>query len=176
MSDLFYPTNPSLALRVIADNLKADPHYLEESPYPQEDIDFLVSSLLNRMVPASSEGSSLIFGQHRDKYETISDEAMALYNEMASFRASPEFTSATVAEKNSLLRTMTTLLDKLVSIDERARGLKYLSDFQNTLLGIIEDVMTPDQRTTIMERLRDVKQDAPKENELEGIEGKSDVE
>lgn len=167
MFDLFYPDNPSLALKVIADNLARDPSYLAQSDYPLEDQKFLLSLLsVARFAADADESKGLVFGMHGDKYETISAEAMALYNEMATFRATSEFKNATVSEKNSLLRTMTTLLDKLVSIDERAKGLKHLSDFQNTILDIIEDVMNPDQRTTIMERLKAVRQDEPRENEL----------
>lgn len=174
MSDQFYPVNPTLSMRIIVDNFKANPAYLEHSDWSEEDIAFL-TSLLKGENPSEPASDDLVFGQHRDKYDTISGEATALYNEMATFRNSQEFKEATVAEKNSLLRTMTTLLDKLVSIDERARGLKYLSDFQNTLLDVIEDVMTPTQRTIIMERLRDVKQDAPRGDEL-NLESTDDVE
>ena len=73
----------------------------------------------------------------------------------------------TVREAPPMSKTKTW---QLVSIDERAKGLRYISDFQNTMLEIIEDVMSPDQRTQIMDRLRAVKQDAPRENELADIE------
>jgi hypothetical protein len=175
MSDIFYPPNPALHLRILADNSAANVGYLADAPYPEEDIEFLKRLLSPKRVDGVASdvedvSDDLVFGAHGDRYATISEQAESLYNEMATFRASPEFKNASVAERNSLLRTMTTLLEKLVSIDERAKGLRYVSDFQNTMLEIIEDVMTPDQRTTIMERLRNVKQDAPRGNELEGIE------
>tara|TARA_Y100001933_G_C18819127_1_gene488441 strand:- start:117 stop:647 length:531 start_codon:yes stop_codon:yes gene_type:complete len=169
MSDLQYPPNPAVFLRILADNHASNPDYLINAPYSDEDIDFL-SALLAGKTSESVPDDHLVFGAHADKYATISDQAMSLYNEMATFRASADFKSASVAERNSLLRTMTSLLEKLVSIDERAKGLRYISDFQNTMLEIIEDVMSPDQRTQIMDRLRAVKQDAPRENELADIE------
>jgi hypothetical protein len=51
-------------------------------------------------------------------------------------------------------RTATSLLEKIVGINERAVGLKHIHDFQQGVLAIFDDELKADQRTRVMERLR----------------------
>lgn len=57
-------------------------------------------------------------------------------------------------EKMAYFRTATSLLERLVNARERALGVKQIKDFQDTVLNIMEEVLTPDQRTDVMDRLR----------------------
>jgi hypothetical protein len=57
-------------------------------------------------------------------------------------------------ERMAYFRTATSLLERLVTARERALGIKQIRDFQDTVLNIMEEVCTPDQRTDVMDRLR----------------------
>ena len=57
------------------------------------------------------------------------------------------------SEKMAYFRTATSLLEKLVSLQERALGLKEVGDFHRTVMDIMENVLTPTQRTDVMDQL-----------------------
>jgi hypothetical protein len=59
-------------------------------------------------------------------------------------------------ERMAYFRTATSLLERLVNARERALGVKQIKDFQDTVLTIMEEVLSPDQRTDVMDRLRSV--------------------
>lgn len=56
-------------------------------------------------------------------------------------------------ERMAYFRTATSLLERLVTARERALGIKQVRAFQDTVLSIMEESMSPDQRTEVMERL-----------------------
>lgn len=64
--------------------------------------------------------------------------------------------SSDQTERMAYFRTATSLLERLVGARERALGIKQVRDFQNSVLTIMEEVMSPDQRTSVMDRLRSV--------------------
>lgn len=63
-------------------------------------------------------------------------------------------TKSDQTERMAYFRTATSLLERLVGARERALGIKQIRSFQDTVLTIMEEVMSPDQRTTVMDRLR----------------------
>lgn len=91
---------------------------------------------------------------NEDKWTVLERETRSLFNELTT--ASKDITAADTAERMSYFRTATSLLDKLVSLQERAVGLKQMSDFQNTIIMYLDEIATPDQRTLLMERIAKV--------------------
>jgi hypothetical protein len=57
-------------------------------------------------------------------------------------------------ERMAYFRVATSLLERLVSARERALGVKQIRSFQDTVLAIMEEVLSPAQRTDVMDRLR----------------------
>lgn len=59
-------------------------------------------------------------------------------------------------EKMGYFRTKTALLEKLMLLRERAAGIKHVKEFESTILRIMEEVLTPEQRTEVMSDIRKV--------------------
>lgn len=90
----------------------------------------------------------------RDKWEKLEQETQALYDDLKESK--DNLTTEDHAERMSYFRTATSLLDKLVGLQERAVGLKAIGTFHQVVLDIMEDVLDPGQRTEVMQRLEKV--------------------
>lgn len=139
-------------LRIIQAELAQNPDFLDdpECPYSPELKQFL--SLLKPKNDPKEPEKPRFLGAQGDKWSILEAEAAKLYDDLRSF--STAIGKEDVAERMSYFRTATSLLEKIVSINERAVGLKHIHDFQQTVLQVMDDVLTPDQRTTVMQRLR----------------------
>ncbi|AJD82900.1 hypothetical protein PJWF_00006 [Achromobacter phage JWF] len=65
-------------------------------------------------------------------------------------------TNVEQSEKMAYFRTITSLLEKLVLLRERAAGVKQVKEFESAVLGVMEDVLDPEQRTKVMDGLRSI--------------------
>lgn len=156
-----YPTiNPAAlaSLHTIAAGLAADPAYLDrpECPYPTTLVDFLrvfgAKSGVLASETAVSATKSVFSGENGDKWAILEAEAADLYQQLKNF--STEIKVGDVAERMSYFRTATSLLEKIVGINERATGLRSINEFHSTILSIFDGELDGDQRTRIMQRLR----------------------
>ena len=149
MEDDFYPHLPDgavFALDVILQNLAEDPEYLELSPYSTEEVSFLT-----RLAgPAAAEDVEEISDE--DKWTRLEKESNALFKALTE--AGKTLQTGDKAQQMSYFRTATQLLDKIVGIQERTANLKQIHQFHHTVLTIMEDVLEPGQRTSVMERLK----------------------
>lgn len=87
-----------------------------------------------------------------DKWSKLERETTRLYKDLKE--SSQNLGGEDHAERMSYFRTATSLLDKIVGLQERAVGLKQISVFQQTVIDIMEDVCDPGQRTEVMTRLK----------------------
>lgn len=147
----FYPdlSQKTLApLRVVQEQLRLNPTYLDadECPY-----DANVKELLKLLAPSSSDSPSSFLRRSGSKHQILEDETQALYLEIRDF--GQKLKADDVTERMSYYRTRTALLEKLISLTERATSMKAVGQFQEIVLGIFEDMLTPDQRAEAMERL-----------------------
>lgn len=60
-------------------------------------------------------------------------------------------------DRVQIIKAKTVLLEKWVSLKERVYTLKEMSDFQRTLLQVMDEVLDVDQRSTVMTKLNDLK-------------------
>lgn len=137
-----YPALDATALAIVAEHLEADPGYLDrpECPYPQH-----VKELL-KPAGATSQAAT---GELQ-----IESEVEVLFKQLTEFGDGLEIEN--VAERMSWFRTRASLLDKIMTLKERASGIKQVSEFMSRVIQIMDDECTPDQRTRIMEQLRHV--------------------
>lgn len=133
------------ALDVIRQNIDQDPEYLDNSPYTSNE----VQSLLKLTRERSGEVAEVAEGS---KWEILETETTGLYKSLKETFENLKIDDHT--ERMSYFRTATSLLDKLVGLQERAAGLKKVHEFQQTVLDIMEDILEPGQRTEVMDRLR----------------------
>lgn len=137
-------------LEVIVEQMDLYPEYLgAKCPYTKE-----MKALLGRLRTSLSGSAPKVsfFGRSGSNYQALLDEILSLYEELNDFGQS--LTTEDTAETMSYLRTKTSLIQKIVEMSERALGLKRLSEFQNTMMDIMENVLNPDQRTQVMDKLR----------------------
>ncbi len=81
----------------------------------------------------------------------LQDEAENLFSQLKKLGESIATTE--VKERVAYMRVATSLFDKLITLKERSAGIKAASDFKKTMLDVIDSVMTPEQRTVLMDRL-----------------------
>jgi hypothetical protein len=142
---MYYPAFPEKevwALKVMKQSLEEDPDYFNHPDCPYGD-DLKAVFDVVRVTQTSSVGN----------VDELEAEVTVLFEELKEFGGDLEKTD--VSERMAWFRTRTSLLEKILDIKKEAAGVKQVQEFQNRVLGILEDVMTPDQRTEIMQRLKE---------------------
>lgn len=94
---------------------------------------------------------------------TLASDLHAVFRDLKDYGKGISATDQT--ERMAYFRTATSLLERLVNARERALGVKQIKDFQDTVLNIMEEICSPDQRTEVMDRLRQ----AIKRNDVEDL-------
>lgn len=144
---MFFPPLDSSAiwgLTVILTQLKADPLYFqdEDCPYPSELVALFVTKVEAEVpLPVAT-----------DKWSQLEQESRTLYDALILEGAT--LTDRDSAEKMAYFRTATSLLEKMVGIQERAVNIKQIHQFHSAVLEVIEHVLDPGQRTTVMAGLK----------------------
>lgn len=120
------------------------PASIEEAPYSED-------------IKAWFRGRAPAFAEPKDP-TIISDletEARELFRDMKTLGESIK-TSDDVKERLAYMKTLTSLLEKLISMEERASSSKAHGVFQTNIMKLIEEVLTPEQRTHVMDRLKEI--------------------
>jgi hypothetical protein len=160
MTESYYPEMPApslAAIRLIQKKLSEDPSYLSspDCPYPEEFCDIFATPAV-RAAPAGEEQRPAPPAVVGDKWAKLELESQELFDELKNYGDTLKDVEGGVdsTEKMAYFRTATALLEKIVSIHERAANLKNLHHFQETILGILEDLMPADKRTEFMNRIK----------------------
>lgn len=157
MSDHFYPELDLQTLRHINTVRKLyelHPTYFLESPYPGE-VQKFFDSLKGNPMPESKgfqEAAQMLNMESDNKWDNLAKEAVLIYNDLKGVKVSTESPN----EKIQYFKTISNLLEKLVSLQERAMGLKNVHEFHKAVMEVMEEVLTPTQRTDVMQKLQDV--------------------
>lgn len=142
------PENAVFALDVILKRLAEDPYLLEEPdcPYTAEEKAFLSKFVAE--VSAIEEADE----ETGNKWDRLERESNALFKALTETGQALDMKDHT--EKMAYFRTATSLLDKIVSIQERTANLRSIHKFHEMVLAIMEDTLDAGQRTTVMDRLQ----------------------
>lgn len=127
---------------------------LEQDPGLLSDPDCPYSADTKEVLASMSVETGVSEEIPADKWAKLERETQRLYDELKDSKDNLSIEDH--AERMSYFRTATSLLDKLVGLQERAVGLKAIGTFHQTVLDIMEDVLDPGQRTEVMERLQKV--------------------
>jgi hypothetical protein len=127
--------------------LEQDPAFFEDpdAPYSPE-----TRATLKKMV---KEADGPVEAP-RDKWDRLERETQALFDELKDSKDNLSIEDH--AERMSYFRTATSLMDKLVGLQERAVGLRAIGLFHQTVLDIMEDILDAGQRTEVMNRLQKI--------------------
>lgn len=133
--------------------IEQNPGYLdgEDCPFSESVKEFL-STLVSRDVNLPREPNFL--EKSDDKWGTLEAETADIYTQLKEFGSNLK--QEDVSERLQFFKTATTLLEKIVSLNERALGLKNLHEFQTTVLKILDEVMSAEQRTDVMMRVKSI--------------------
>jgi hypothetical protein len=138
------PAGSAFALSLILQRLEEDPEFLDFAPYPAEDLEVLAA------FRPSSEDEEVVTGE--GKWSRLERESNNLFKLLTDF--SKTLNNKDSSETMAYFRTATSLMEKIISLQERTANLKQVSKFHDAVLLIMEDVMSPDQRTQVMDRLK----------------------
>lgn len=158
--DLYYPALDPVTIKnlnVLRQLAHEHPSYWLTSPYPN-DVEKLVKSwfdpktlkdLVTQGKIADDRERESHLSPDEDRYEYLYQETKSLYTEMknAKYAGSNE-------DSMAYYKTAVTLQEKLIGLQERALGLKQVSDFYNTVMNIMENTLTENQRNDVMAQLK----------------------
>jgi hypothetical protein len=131
--------------RLIADQLRDDPAYLDrkDCPYSPDVRDFL-----RNLAPlgAVKAAASIFLGEGTDKHEVIEAQIDAIYSELQNL------TTQDPGERIQISKAKAALLEKLLTMSERTLGVKNISQFKKAVLKAV-DVLSPADRTSFIDAL-----------------------
>ena len=87
--------------------------------------------------------------------ESIPDfetEALQLYRDMKTFKNS--LNHGDTSEMTSTFRTMVSLMEKILDVQERASGIKQFGVFKTFILDSMERYLTPQQKTEFIDEMQ----------------------
>ena len=130
----------------VIQNTRRDKTYIEKSPYSEP-----VKKALNLIVGSveSRQGSSTS-GDVSASDLDIRKESEILYHQTKALLNSNELDDK---DKASVLKTATSLLEKLLNILERSENIQHMRDFETRVLQIMKKV-TPEQREQFIKELQ----------------------
>lgn len=142
---------------IVLRSLEEDPTFLddEDCPYELATREFLLtlSDKPAETAPARPEDEPDYDPfEGRSKWEVLEQESKKLFGQL--MLEGNNLDTGDKAERMSYFRTATSLLDKIVAIEERANNLKQISSFYSTVLAVMEEVLEAEQRTKVLDRLR----------------------
>lgn len=98
-----------------------------------------------------------------DGVELVEEQLLSSINAMRSF--APEMAGKPMDEKIQYHKTISGLLEKFTSLREKLAGVKEAGEFTKVVMDIVQDIMTAEQRTLVMERLEPYVRTATKTNQ-----------
>jgi hypothetical protein len=143
-----YPTFSDASLvpfRAIDAQLKQYPDLLDRSdcPYPPH-----VKTLLRRLV--GEPGAAPVPEQPLDDDDLVT-ETSTLYRSIKT--AGETMKSSDPKDQMAIFKTSADLLSKLVTLREKAQSVRQMSQFQRAVIEVLEQVITPAQRSEFIEKL-----------------------
>lgn len=139
-------------LNLLKQNLEDNPAYLDhpDCPYTAEEVEFLTSTFLKNedeaQLPISnSNGEEVDWGSEVDEIRVMLRGLKETRTKIKAGDAQGQMT---------YFRSASGLMEKLIQLEERAQGVKELSEFKIEVFRIIESEMSEEQRVSSLSRLR----------------------
>lgn len=151
----FYPEfTPNLftTLNTWKKLIKDDPTYLEDEdcPYEPNEIEFLTA-----LFSIQTDAGITVADSELEDLDSIPDfetEALQLYRDMKTFKNS--LNHGDTSEMTSTFRTMVSLMEKILDVQERASGIKQFGVFKTFILDSMERYLTPQQKTEFIDEMK----------------------
>lgn len=162
-SDYLYPDLTAKAckdIELIRRYILEHPDYLNSAPYDDIVIRYLRDWF---MAPPGKEAPAVDnekLAQQHQLVESLTSEQQvdALQREVVELYAALKGAKPTGHDINSELmayfKTSSSLIEKLLSFQERCLGLKQVQEFHQIVMHVMETVLTPEQRGKVLEEMR----------------------
>lgn len=156
----YYPTIKSdylIPLRVVLEMLETHGEaYLssEDCPYDEETKELFRSFLTHEGTLPGEEGAEDI----SSNLDFIISEVKMLYKELKQY--SSKLGNGDTTQLMNSYKTRAQLLERLIKAYNDVFGLKQHNEFIRTVLEVMDEILSKDQRTEVMDRLRAVLQQA----------------
>jgi hypothetical protein len=146
-----------LPFKLVRQRLLDDPNYLDASdcPYGPDVKQWLRAAFLPEEQVAMPVATVIEDVNIEDEalWSDVASQARQLYRELESVKDTVG--KGDTSELISITKAQAGLLERLISVGEKAIGLREMAEFKRVILSAIDDLMTPDARTTLMARLGD---------------------
>lgn len=151
MGDRFYPPIPAnfiYAAKILSGNCNSDPGYLgSECPYPADVMEGIKEVFL-RTTPSVVEP---VLAMDPDDLD-LGQEAMSLYVQLGNLET--DTSKLDIKDKIQVAKAKAALLEKLLALQEKATNVKSMREFQDTIIHMMESVLTEDQRLDFIAKVR----------------------
>lgn len=139
----YYPPLKNSDLEILMQNVIYTEGYLDDPncPYPEKVCDLMRQVVSEETNPEDMTDLDLVY------------ESSRLFKELKD--AKDSFGKDDHAEAMAYFRTSTSLLEKLVTMKERANNVKNISQFYGSVLGVMEELLEPEQITEVRNRLKE---------------------
>ena len=151
----FYPPKLTdevvMPLRVAIRHARRSPAYLEDRACPwSKELKTFVKELAGN-ISADAGGESVFEVPNGDKFEIMVKELDQLYSDLKSFRGT--LNAMEPNEKATFFKTSMSLMEKIVALKERIYNMKEISEFQKTVITVMEHHLDPEQQKKIIGEL-----------------------
>ena len=157
----FYPEfNPALktTLNTWKKLIESDSEYLDNElcPYTPEEVELLTimfGSQSQNLSEDPNNGTGIAaIDLATDEIPDFETEALSLYRDMKIFKG--KLSSSDTSEMTSTFRTMVSLMEKILDVQERASGIKQFGVFKNFILDSMERYLSPTQKAEFVEEMK----------------------
>jgi hypothetical protein len=150
----FYPEINENNLKLIKQLFEEDKTFFDDDTCPYSDT--TIALFKNSPTDISDfENEDALDIDNIGSTEYIIKEINALYTHLQQFGKTMR-DSDTASEKNTYFKLSAALLERLISMKERMSNVAKVTEFTETVLQILDEEVNVDERTKIIERLRNV--------------------
>lgn len=132
-------------LEVLIENIRHTPGYLDSPLFP-------FSEKVRTFLKERAEVTVIEDLDDLEELDLVY-ESTRLFRELKD--AKDRFGESDHTEAMAYFRTSTSLMEKLVTMRERANNIKQISTFYGLVLGAMEEMLEPGQITELRNRLKD---------------------
>lgn len=174
----YYPTmnlGALAALRTLRQQLGLHPGYLDQPDCPYDDdtreqlkellapkivevpVEKIVEKIVEKRVEVAAKAAEGA-GKRGPKAKTAGMDIDEVTKEIEDLRAELrqlklDAKALQTADKISIINLRAKVIEKLISLGERAYNIKRMSIFQSTVMGILDDLVSEEGRQDFMKRL-----------------------
>ncbi|MDR3436422.1 hypothetical protein [Telmatospirillum sp.] len=140
-----------LPFKELSQRLLEDKNYLDQEscPYPELLKSWLKSKFLPHEVSVALEQEEAFDPLDPDSWDDSAKKSRQLYADLETLRKDTKDTGESI----QIIKAQAGLLERLIAVGDKSLGHRETAEFRQVVLGILEDILTPDQRTQAMARL-----------------------